>query len=148
MRLQFGTSVIDAPGGWQAAFALSAARADDEFQGKVPSSGSDRRPETVWTEGTRIFLSPRPLQFASVALTSTAGLQAVFARGPLCCPVQLPVDQATLPAADIHIPVTTWEALAPTRDEDPLHVVAACVDVAAFTYRQAESRRNDVCAVQ
>ena len=165
MRLPFGTSVIGAPGGWQAAFTLSAVRADNELRRvvHVPSSGSDRLPKTVWTEGTRIFLSPRPLQLAGggvpgarfgragvpIALISTGELQAVFARVRLCCPVRLPVDQATLSAADIHIPATTWEALAPTmRDEEPLHVVAACVDVAAFTYRQAQSRRNDVCAVQ
>ena len=150
MRLQFGTSVIDAPAGWQAAFAHSAVGADGKFHRvHVPSSDSDHLPETVWTEGTRIFLSPRPLQLAGVALTSTGELQAVFARGRLCCPVQPPVDQATLSAAYIHISATTWEALAPTMcDEDPLHVVAACVDVAAFTYRHAESRRNDVCAVQ
>ena len=153
MRLPFGTSAIGAPGGWLAAPApaLSAVRADDEFPRVVhgPSSDSDRLPETVWTEGTRIFLSPRPRPLAGVAFTSTGELQAVFARGRLCCPGQLPVDQATLSAADIHIPATTWEALAPTmRDEEPLHVVAACVDVAAFTYRQAQSRRNDVCAVQ
>jgi hypothetical protein len=144
MRLQFGTSVIDARGGWHAAFALSAVRADDEFQGNVPSSGSDRLPETVWIEGTRIFLSPRPLQLAGVALTSTGELQAVFAP-PLCRPVRRPTNQATCSTANIHIADSTWPAPTPTMREDA--DVAASVDAVAFPYRQAESRRYDLCAV-
>jgi len=52
MRLQFGTSVIDAPAGWQVAFARSAVRALGQFHRvHVPSSDSDHLPETVWTEG-------------------------------------------------------------------------------------------------
>ena len=145
MRLQFGTSVIGAPGGWQAAFALSAVRADDEFQGNVPSSGSDRLPETVWTEGTPVFLGPRPLQLTGGALISTGGLQAVFAP-PLCRTVRRPANQATCSTANIHIADSTWPAHpTPTTREDA--DVAASVDAVAFPYRQAESRRYDLSAV-
>ena len=159
MRLQFGTSVIGAPGGWQAAFALSAVRADDEFQGNAPSSGSDRLPETVWTEGTPVFLGPRPLQLdgggvpgarfgragVPIALISTGGLQAVFAP-PLCRTVRRPANQATCSTANIHIADSTWPAHpTPTTREDA--DVAASVDAVAFPYRQTDSRRYDLCAV-
>ena len=81
MRLQFGTSVIDALGGWQAAFALSAVRADDEFHRVVPvaSPDSHRLPETVWTEGTAS-------SSALVPCSSPAAGSPARGLGALGCP--------------------------------------------------------------
>jgi hypothetical protein len=106
MRLQFGTSAIKAAGR-PAALALSAARAHDEFQGNVPSSGADRLLETAWTGGMRMFLSPRPQQLAGVALTSTGELQAVFACSGSDRRLHLDVEQASFSASGIHVPGTT-----------------------------------------
>jgi hypothetical protein len=126
------------------AFALSDVRASDGLL-QVVYSPSERLPETVWTKGARVFLGPRPLQLAGVALTSTGQLQAVFACAQLCRPVHLRVDQATLSATDIHIPSTTLPApLMPTTRDDA--DVAAPVDAVAFSSRQIRSRRYDVCA--
>jgi len=66
-------------------FPGSAVQTGDGLLHVVHSlaSDSDPLPETVWAEGTRVFLGPRPLQLAGVALTSTGELRAVFARGHL-----------------------------------------------------------------
>ena len=140
MRLLFGTSVIDAPAGCQATFAHSAVGADGQFpRVHDPSSDSDRLPETVWTEGMRIFLSPRPLQLAGVALTSTGELQAVFARARLGRLMQVSVNQATFSATDTHMSVTTVPAvLAP--DGGQGDDVAASADAVAFPIRHVRIR--------